>query len=78
MTAWGGTLWRAALSTTAAPTIFESVARSYHLIIDSDYPDGSTQSRECLQELVDGGVVENCSAAVGIKVATVAIRIQGL
>ena len=61
-------LWAAALSTMAAPTIFDSFAASFRWT--DSYSDGSNDSGECVQELVDGGVVANCPAAVGIKVAT--------
>lgn len=68
LVAENGSLCLAALSTTAAPTIFDPVTSSYCRTVT--FPNGRQQIEKRMRELVDGGVVANCPAAVGVKVAT--------
>lgn len=64
----GGPLLNAAMCTSAAPTIFDAVVRKF--VRTENLPDGTTTREDVVRYYVDGGVVANCPAAVGVKVAT--------
>ena len=60
-------LWEAARWTTAAPGFFDPGFVKFDRV--TKRPNGFEEKYEVLRELVDGGVVANCPAGVGVKVA---------